>query len=64
MKYEILAYSPSRNELQREFDEDALKNNQLTEDARTAEMKADSFASRLNKRLGAPEDWIGRIREL
>jgi hypothetical protein len=63
MIYEILAYSPSRNELQREFDEAALKGN-LTNTLEEAQKKADSFASRLNKRMGAPEDWIGRIREL
>jgi hypothetical protein len=63
MKYEILAYSPSRNELQREFDEAELKG-QATTSEKEAQMKADSFASRLNKRMGEPYDWIGQIRLL
>ena len=63
MIYEILAYSPSRNELQREFDEAALKGT-LTNTLEEAHKKADSFALRLNKRMGAPEDWIGQVKPL
>lgn len=58
--YEIRAYSPSRNETQREFDEDALQG-RYTLDARTAQMKADSLASRIGARFGEPNDWQAQI---
>lgn len=60
--YEITAHSPSKNQTQREFDEDSLKGRHTT-DAKLAQRKADSFAQRLNQQrfLGAA-DWRARIR--
>lgn len=59
--YQIMAYSPSKNQTQREFDEDSLKGRH-TLDPKLAQQKADSFAQRLNQRqcLKAT-DWQGRI---
>lgn len=58
--YTILAYSPSRNETQRELDEDSLQGRH-TMDLRTAELKADSFATRMNQRWAEPKDWVARV---
>ena len=58
--YEIRAYSPSRNETQREFDQDALEG-RYTTDPRIAQMKAESFASRIGARFGEPNDWQAQI---
>ena len=60
--YEILAYSPSTNTLQREFDQDALQG-RPTSTQQLAQRKADSFASRLNaqQKLRAT-DWEGQVR--
>lgn len=58
--YEIRAYSPSRNETQREFDQDSLEGRHTT-DARIAQMKAESFASRIGARFGAPNDWVAQV---
>ena len=59
--YEIRAYSPSKNEVQREFDQDALQG-RPTQNESLAQRKADAFAHRLNlqKKLKA-NDWEGRI---
>ena len=54
--YTILAYSPSRNTTQRELDEDSLQGRH-TMDQRTATMKAESFATRMNQRSPEPKDW-------
>tara|TARA_B110000977_G_scaffold199118_1_gene285587 strand:+ start:13855 stop:14070 length:216 start_codon:yes stop_codon:yes gene_type:complete len=61
MIYEIRAYSPSKNEVQREFDQDALRGNP-TQNELLAQRKADAFAHRLNlqKKLKA-NDWQGQI---
>jgi hypothetical protein len=61
MIYEIRAYSPSKNEVQREFDQDALQG-RPTQTARLAQLKADAFAFRLNqqKKLRV-SDWQGQI---
>jgi hypothetical protein len=58
--YTILAYSPSRNETQRELDEDSLQGRH-TLDQRLAQMKADSFAMRMNQRWAEPKDWVAKI---
>lgn len=58
--YTILAYSPSRNETQRELDEDSLQGRH-TMDQRLAQMKADSFATRMNQRWPEPKDWVAKI---
>lgn len=59
--YEIRAYSPSKNEVQREFDQDALQG-RPTQNATLAQRKADAFAYRLNlqKKLKT-NDWVGQI---
>ena len=61
MIYEIRAYSPSKNEVQREFDQDALQG-RPTQNAVLAQRKADAFAHRLNiqKKLKT-NDWEGQI---
>tara|TARA_Y100000389_G_C17471282_1_gene531378 strand:+ start:17441 stop:17656 length:216 start_codon:yes stop_codon:yes gene_type:complete len=61
MIYEIRAYSPSKNEVQREFDQDALQG-RPTQTAVLAQRKADAFAYRLNlqKKLRV-DDWEGQI---
>jgi hypothetical protein len=59
--YEILAYSKTLNQTQREFDQDALQGRPTTT-PRLAQQKADAFAHRLNtqKKLRA-SDWVGRV---
>ena len=59
--YEILAYSKTLNQTQREFDQDALQGRPTTA-PRLAQQKADAFAHRLNtqKKLRA-SDWVGRV---
>jgi predicted house-cleaning NTP pyrophosphatase (Maf/HAM1 superfamily) len=59
--YTILAYSPSKNQTQREFDEDSLKGRHTT-DRKLALQKAQAFAQRMNTQqvLGAT-DWQPRI---
>lgn len=61
MIYEIRAYSPSKNEVQREFDQDALQG-RPTQNEALAQRKADAFAYRLNlqKKLKT-NDWEGQI---
>jgi len=58
--YTICAHSPSRNQTQREFDQDSLMGRH-TVDRKLAEQKAQSFAHRLNQQqaLGA-SDWTAR----
>ena len=56
--YEILAYSPSRNQEIREFDQNALSG-QHTQLEREAQMKADSLAARQNQKSHEPKDWVG-----
>ena len=60
MIYEIRAYSPSKNEVQREFDQDALQG-RPRQTAALAQRKADAFAYRLNlqKKLKV-NDWEGQ----
>lgn len=56
--YNIMAYSPSLNETQREIE---LNGNVIT-DERQAQQRADAFAHRLNRdRFAHAEDWQGRI---
>lgn len=60
--YEICAYSKSTNTRQRELDEDSLKGRH-TYDSKTANLKAASFATRLNKqRLLGATDWVADAR--
>ena len=62
--YAIQAYSPSKNQLQREFDEDALKGRHCT-DLKLAERKAQSFATRLNQQqLLNATDWKPRVESV
>ena len=62
--YEILAYSKSRNETQREFDQDALQG-RPTQNARLAQQKADAFAHRLNTQQKLrTTDWVGRVNSI
>lgn len=59
--YQIMAYSPSKNQLQREFDQDSLQGRH-TMTQRLAEQKAESFAQRLNQRQFLKTmDWQPRI---
>ena len=59
--YEILAYSKTLNQTQREFDQDALEG-RATTNSQLAQRKADSFAHRLNtQRKLKATDWTGRI---
>jgi hypothetical protein len=58
--YEILAYSKTLNETQREFDQDALQG-RATTNARLAQQKADAFAHRLNLQR-KNKDWVGKIK--
>ena len=58
--YEILAYSKSLNETQREFDQDALQG-RSTRSAKLAQQKADAFAHRLNLQR-RNKDWVGRVK--
>lgn len=60
MAYTIKAYSKSRNQTQRELDEDALKGRHET-NPKIAQMKADSLALRLNKSQPGKPDWVGLI---
>lgn len=61
--YTILAYSLSRNTTQRELDEDSLQGRHTT-DKRTADMKASSFAQRMNQRSAEPKDWVGKVEQI
>ena len=54
--YYILAYSPSTNQTQREFDLVAG----TTQDSRLAQQLAESFAARLNA-SGQIKDWTAKI---
>ena len=58
--YEILAYSKTLNETQREFDQDALQG-RATISAKLAQQKADAFAHRLNLQR-KNKDWVGKIK--
>jgi len=58
--YEILAYSKSLNETQREFDQDALQG-RASINAKLAQQKADAFAHRLNLQR-RNKDWLGKIK--
>lgn len=62
--YEIRAYSKSRNETQREFDQDALQGRPtLTQEL--AQRKADAFAHRLNEqRKLKTADWVGQVKQI
>ena len=62
--YEIRAYSKSRNETQREFDQDALQGRPtLTQEL--AQRKADAFAHRLNEqRKLKANDWVGQVKRI
>jgi hypothetical protein len=60
LAYTVKAYSKSRNQTQRELDEDALKGRHET-NAKIAQMKADSLALRLNKSMPGAPDWVGII---
>jgi len=62
--YAVMAWSPSKRQLQREFDEDALKGNH-TYDPQLAMRKAQAFAERLNsiKKLKT-QDWEPKIEAI
>jgi hypothetical protein len=62
--YAIMAWSPSKRQLQREFDEDSLKGNH-TYDKNMAMKKAQAFAERLNslKKLKT-DDWQPKIEAI
>jgi hypothetical protein len=56
--YAILAYSKTLNKTKQEFDEDALVNRDHTTQKRLADLKAESFARRLNAvRHQGADDW-------
>ncbi len=56
-----MAYSPSKNQTQREFDQDSLQGRH-TLDRKLAEQKAQSFAQRLNQRhFLKTQDWQPKI---
>lgn len=61
--YIVMAWSPSRNVLQREFDEEALVHGRQCTDQQLARRRAESFAKRLNesRKLGA-QDWQAKIQ--
>jgi hypothetical protein len=60
--YEILAYSKTLNQTQREFDQDALQGRATTNQA-LAQRKADAFAHRLNTQQKLRvTDWTGRTK--
>jgi hypothetical protein len=62
--YEIRAYSKSRNETQREFDQDALQGRPTTS-RQLAQQKADAFAHRLNTQQKLrTTDWIGQVKQI
>lgn len=62
--YEIRAYSKSRNETQREFDQDALQG-RPTQTLELAQRKADAFAHRLNtQRKLRVTDWVGQVKQI
>ena len=57
----VMAFSRSKNQLQREFDEDSLKGRH-TQNRKLAEQKAQSFAERLNQRqFLKTQDWQPRV---
>tara|TARA_B110000977_G_C10593626_1_gene305346 strand:+ start:241 stop:453 length:213 start_codon:yes stop_codon:yes gene_type:complete len=62
--YEILAYSKTLNQTQRELDQDAMQGRPTTAEL-LAQRKADAFAHRLNtqKKLRVT-DWVGRIKRI
>jgi hypothetical protein len=55
--YAVMAYSPSRNERQRVFHEDALTTGQHQTNLQEATMQAQSLADYLNRTREAPNDW-------
>jgi hypothetical protein len=55
--YAVMAYSPSRNERQRIFHEDALVSGQHQINEQEAHMQAQSFADYLNRVRELPNDW-------
>ena len=60
--YEILAYSKSLNQTQREFDQDALQGRATTNQT-LAQRKADAFAHRLNTQQKLRvTDWTGKVK--
>jgi uncharacterized protein with WD repeat len=62
--YEILAYSKSANQTQREFDQDSLQGRHTT-NRQLAQQKADAFAQKLNdQRKLKTTDWVGKIKQI
>lgn len=62
--YEIRAYSKSKNQIQREFDQDSLQGRHTTS-RQLAQQKADAFALRLNQQQKAKAtDWVGQIKQI
>jgi hypothetical protein len=55
--YAVMAYSPSRNERQRVFHEDALTTGQHQTNLNEAHMQAQSLADYLNRVREQPNDW-------
>jgi hypothetical protein len=62
--YAVMAWSPSKRQLQREFDQDSLSGNH-TYDSKLAMKKAEAFAERLNsqKKLKT-NDWQPKIEAI
>lgn len=55
--YAVMAYSPSQNERQRIFHEDALTRGQHQTNINEANLQAQSFADYLNRTHPSIKDW-------
>jgi len=61
--YMIMSWSPSRQQLQREFNEVEIRQGRMCVNAQEAERRAQAFSQRLNqeRKLGA-QDWVARVQ--
>lgn len=61
MFYAIHAHSPSRNQTQRQFNQDELEGRPIT-DRRLAEQHAQAYAQQLNNsQFLRTTDWVGQV---